>query len=73
MKNSTLRQRLQEIREGKWDEVADKIDALISDITDNDEDEPRLGLATNRQLLKELSTRIEIHHAHGGLDYRTAD
>jgi len=68
MKNSELRMRLQAIREGKWDEVADKIDDLISEIVDNDEGEALLGFATNRQLLAELSGRIELHH--GGLDYR---
>jgi hypothetical protein len=73
VKNAELRKRLQTIREGKWDEVADKIDALISDIVDNDE-EARLGYATTRQLLAELSARFEIQGAQaGGLDYRTVD
>jgi hypothetical protein len=31
---------------------------------------PRLGLATNAEILDELRARIEIHCA-GGLDYRT--
>ena len=31
---------------------------------------PQLGLATTRELLTEISTRIEIH-CTGGLDYRT--
>jgi hypothetical protein len=71
MNNADLRKRLQGIREGKWDEVADKIDALIADIVDNDEGGARLGFATNRQLLSELSARIELHHC--GLDYRTVN
>lgn len=39
------------------------------------EDEPRLGLATTRQLLDEITTRIEIdgYSGGGGLDYRTVD
>ena len=34
--------------------------------------EPHLGLATTRELLDELSARVEMH-ALGGLDYRTVD
>ena len=71
MKNTELRKRLQEIREGKWDEVADKIDALISEIVDNDEYAPRLGYATTRELLAELSARFDVH-CLGGLDYKSA-
>jgi hypothetical protein len=70
VKNIELRQRLQVIRDGKWDEVADKIDMLISEIVDNDEDAPRLGCATTRELLHELEVRFEVH-CPGGLDYKT--
>jgi hypothetical protein len=39
------------------------------------EEEPRLGLATTRQLLEEITVRIEIDGYGGGrgLDYRTVD
>lgn len=70
MKNTELRKRLQEIREGDWGKVADLIDVLISDIVDDDEDAPRLGFATTRQLLAEISARIERKQS---LDYRTVD
>jgi hypothetical protein len=38
-------------------------------------EEPLLGLATTRELLTEISARIEVDHASGGggLDYRTVD
>lgn len=71
MKTAELRKRLQQIREGKWDEIADKIDALLSEITDTD-NEPRLGCATTRELLAEVSARFEVQGAQsGGLDYKT--
>jgi hypothetical protein len=37
--------------------------------------EPHLGLATTRELLAEISARIEVDGTNGGggLDYRTAD
>ena len=34
------------------------------------QNEPKLGCATTRQLLEELTARIEVD---GGLDYRTVD
>lgn len=41
-------------------------------MNDPNEEKPNLGLATTRELIAELSARIEIH-MDGGLDYRTVD
>jgi hypothetical protein len=40
------------------------------DLDLRDENGPKLGLATNQELLEELRTRIEIH---GNLEYSTAN
>lgn len=46
-------------------------DALIAEL--NSQEKPNLGLATSRELLKEITTRIEIDYyaGGGGLDYST--
>lgn len=72
MKTAVLRKRLEGIRDSNWGDVPDKIDALLAEIGLGDDNAPRLGCATTRELLAELSARFEVQGAQsGGLDYKT--
>lgn len=53
--------------------TGDQVGALkiINEMTGRECTMPHLGLATNADLLNELSVRIEIHFRPGGLNYRT--
>jgi len=46
------------------------VDYILANFVEKEEEAPKLGLATNRELIEELKTRREIHW---NLGYRTYD